>query len=510
MNQWGQESSHCYVAKVCLRLLIDTYTEEFYYAWKEKERNSIREYARDFWAKHVQTQEEQKVDSLLADLLKTFLGSPEESSTQYRVWTLEIEREYENRPSKRSPVSYFGLYALFPVKRSILAMCYFPFYMLLQDWWESAEIHFSEMTDNGQNVLCIAAREGNRKICEALIRRGMNVNQPDRLNGSALATAALAGHLDIVNFLIEKGSDVNQILRAGYQAGDYGSALAAAAYNGHPDIIKILIEKGSDVNQILEAGKFGSALAAAAVLSKNTEIVRYLIQQGANVNQFRQAGDFGSALIAAANNGHLDTVKCLIEQGANINFQDRRFGSALAAAAAGYESIEKVQYLVEQGANVNEILQAGHYGSALAAAANSGFLDTVKYLVEQGANVNQSLQAGDYGSALAAAAAGYGSIEKVQYLVEQGANVNQILQVGHYGSALAAAAHCNLAATNYELAVLEGYRKIEKVQYLVEQGANVNQSLQAGCYGSALAAAAAGYKNKNMVKYLIYLGAKED
>ena len=55
------------------------------------------------------------------------------------------------------------------------------------------------------------------------------------------------------------------------------------------------------------------------------------------------------AIRLAAENGHLEMVKYLVSQGANVNAQndyaDRR--------AAHYGHLETVKYLVSQGANAN-------------------------------------------------------------------------------------------------------------------------------------------------------------
>jgi ankyrin repeat protein len=513
-NHWGLRQAHCYAAKICLRLLMETYKEprtgsvdRLGHGHDDKSRardifdpkHSLQKYSRHHWITHVQTQEEQEADPVLAGLLKTFLGSPGESSLQYREWFLQVSADRLRLST--SVFSYINMDEISPKNSAVFAMCYFSFYALLSDWWRDAEIPLSHTNSEGDNLLTLAAAAGCRPICEALIKRGVQVNLQSRkvgsgvVNqtrgyGSALAAAATGGHTETVNYLVEQGADVNLQL----QTGGYGSALAAAAAIERTETVKYLVEHGADVNLQLQTGGYGSALAAAAAARGHTETVKYLVEQGADVNLQLQNGWYGSALAAAAAaaRGHTEIVKYLVEQGADVNLQLQTggYGSALAVAAARGHT-ETVKYLVEQGADVNLQLQNEGYGSALAVAAAMGHTETVKYLVEQGADVNLQLQNEGYGSAFAGAAA-MGHTETVKYLVEQGADVNLQLQTGWYGSALAAAA-------------AKGHT--ETVKYLIEQGADVNLELQTGRYGSALAAAAyLGWKQ--CAESLIDAGAK--
>jgi len=80
-----------------------------------------------------------------------------------------------------------------------------------------------------------------------------------------------------------------------------------------------------------------------------------------------------------AYNGHLEIVKFLVENGANIHAVD---DCALRwAAESGH--LEVVKYLVENGANIH-----AKDNWALCWAARNGHLKIVKYLVENGADIH--------------------------------------------------------------------------------------------------------------------------
>ncbi|KAJ5523945.1 hypothetical protein N7494_010595, partial [Penicillium frequentans] len=525
-HHWSLRQAHCHAAKVCLRLLNVKYKSPAYHIniegpgdKHEAEVPNMNDVADQFqiyvqyhWMNHVRTyeeqvaKEEQGADPSLAELLKKFLGSPNESSLQYRTWY----RFLDDTPWKRPRSSFLAEVdkrGISPEEVTIYAMCRFSLSILLRDWWDNAEITFRQENMNGQNLLTIAAAAGCKSICETLVKRGLkaNITLSSEEYGRALAAAASRGHLDIARFLVEEGAEPDVVLSSGWygsalaaaasrehfdivqflveeganpdlilSCGDYGSALVAAASRGHLGMARLLVEKGANPSLILSSGYYGSALAAAASRG-HLGMARFLVKKGAEPDVVLSSGWYGSALAAAASQGHFDIVQFLIEEGANpdLILSCGDYGSVLAAAASrGYLGMAWLQ--VEKGANPNFILSSGHYGSALAAAASRGHLGMARFLVKKGAEPDVVLSSGWYGSALAAAAS-QGHFDIVQFLIEEGANPDLILSCGDYGSALAAAASRGM---------------MDIVQFLVEKGAEPNLMLPNGIYGSALAAAA--------------------
>ncbi|KAH6983522.1 hypothetical protein BKA56DRAFT_549075 [Ilyonectria sp. MPI-CAGE-AT-0026] len=403
--------AHCNVAKVCLKLLINTHEslpDESEAETSDSAHNvepqdmfnpahPLQQYLLDHWAIHVRTYDEQmakegqEADLNLKCLLKTFLGSPGESSTQYRHWYRRISRRYWQRPSS-SIATNMVIEDIFPADVTLFAMCRFSFYAVLRDWWDDAEMAVSQVNRQGHNLLTLAVLARCKPICEVLLKQGIQINLllSSEEYGSALdaaVTAADGGSLEMVKFLVDKGAEVNLLLSSGY----FGSALAAAAFEGDIETVKFLVDKGAEVNLLLSTGYCGSALAAA-VSERNIETVKFLVDKGAEVNLLLSSGYFGSALAAAACNGDTETVKFLVDKGAEVNLllSSGDFGSALAAAAAasgGY--IETVKFLVNKGAKVNLRLSTGIYASALDAATSSGELAVVEFLTEIGTRESQ-------------------------------------------------------------------------------------------------------------------------
>lgn len=240
--------------------------------------------------------------------------------------------------------------------------------------------------------------------------------------------------------------------------------------------------------QLIEAPEsFGNPLQAAAY-NRDHETIKLLLEWGADVNA--QGGWYGNALQAAAYGRSEETVKLLLDYGADVNAQGGEYGNALQAAACRRQK-KIVKLLLEHGADISA--QGGVYGNALQAAAYAGHRKIVKHLQEHGADVNA--QGGWYGNALQAAAS-RGSTDIVELLLELGADINA--KGGMFGNALQAA-----AAIPYS-----GLEDVIIIKLLIKHGADVNA--QGGFYGSALKAASKPeFQGKPIIDLLLLHGARE-
>lgn len=90
---------------------------------------------------------------------------------------------------------------------------------------------------------------------------------------------------------------------------------------------------------------FGSWLHIAAA-NGQLRIVEWLIEQGMNVNQMAGVSESGP-LDEAASNGHLETVRCLINHGATLDTSNSVGNPLFGAIHGGHADVAKL--LIESG-----------------------------------------------------------------------------------------------------------------------------------------------------------------
>nr|XP_054775107.1 ankyrin-1-like [Lytechinus pictus] len=216
-----------------------------------------------------------------------------------------------------------------------------------------------------------------------------------------------------------------------------------------------------------------TALQSAAY-NGHLDVVKYLISQSAEVKKGDNSGS--NALHTAAQNGHLDVVKYLIGEGVEVN-TGNNYGLTALQSAAYNGHLDVVKFLTSQRAEVNKGNNDGV--TALHIAAQKGHLDVVKYLIGEGAEVNKGKNDGLTALYIAAQ---IGHLDVVKYLIGEGAEVNK-------GN--------NDGMTALHIAAQKGH--LDVVKYLIGEGVEVNTGNN---YGLTALQSAAYNGHLDVVKFL--------
>lgn len=207
---------------------------------------------------------------------------------------------------------------------------------------------------------------------------------------------------------------------------DGSCSLHGYAKRGCTEIVRHLLDNGCDASQIVA---YKNTLMHSAVSSHKADLVEELLRrkvkvEGRNTYNYRP-------LHWAAQQGDLDIVKLLVEQGGakvnvkgNLNFIIRETKTPLYLAIdEGHADVAR--YLVDHGADLNALNDQSNR-TAAHAAAGQGDGALLRYLLERGASPNgvsrdPESARGDFSAFPLANAA---NAEVVDVLVEFGADVN--------------------------------------------------------------------------------------
>ena len=189
-----------------------------------------------------------------------------------------------------------------------------------------------------------------------------------------------------LKYLVYLGADVNVRL--------YGKSVLSKAIeqNAGIEVQNFLREKGAKewVIPKEEAKKLSQGFWDDEGDLKSNEEIKELLKKGADVNA-KSCYWSETALFGAAYKGEIDAVKCLAQNGADLNAKDEDGLTALMMAAR-WGNLDVVKYLVEHGADVNAKGEDGR--TALMYVASSGCLEVVEYLVVNGADLEAKNKSG--------------------------------------------------------------------------------------------------------------------
>ena len=223
-------------------------------------------------------------------------------------------------------------------------------------------------------LLTMAASKGLTDIIELLLQRGLQVNAIDD-GETPLITAVRAGHCATVAFLLDQGANINgdEVTMpasenhnfSGHgdsESDDSGgegyslprrSPLYCALEVGQGEVAKLLIKRGADTSNIKDGTNSLAQHAAEHGLSDILELLG-----GKDNFHFDKVIDGGDTLLAsAAGRGDVDSLRFLLQNGANVNAKNLSGDTALTAVFQYHLErrlvLETVKLLLSFGADIN-------------------------------------------------------------------------------------------------------------------------------------------------------------
>lgn len=328
--------------------------------------------------------------------------------------------------------------------------------------------------DDEQQILFFTAAFGKIETMKLLEDKEADIKTCDKLNNTLLIIASQYGNLEMVKYLSSKGIDIEARNKDDY------TALMAAVMNDHYETVEYLVKKGAKTYyKIPDYNVFYGALDLASE-NANVSLMELLVANGYPINN----GTMGSAMISAVENNKIESIKYLLNIGADPNVGYNKLTPLEHACLQGNVEIAKI--LVEHGAKVDGLEVKG---KPLYNAAKSGNTDVVEYLIKKGASVNSipKYSDGSGGESALMAASYNGQFEAVKLLIENGADVNYSDENVDKDTAIIWDAG-------------QGSRHI--VEYLVQKGAKIDYQNEKGQTALMRAASQGQLDNvKVLIKY---------
>ena len=183
-----------------------------------------------------------------------------------------------------------------------------------------------------------AAHDGDVSAIQRLVEAGADVNARDGSGRTPAHVAAFASNDDALRALAKAGVDMNALE---YQ--DYDVVTIAAVAND-PEMVQLAMDLGNRAD--LTTSRYeGTALIAAAHLGHH-EVVGRLIKGGApldHINNLEWTALIEAVILGDGGPDHIETVRLLVEAGADQTIPDRSGVTPLAhAEARGYSKMIEI------------------------------------------------------------------------------------------------------------------------------------------------------------------------
>ncbi|KAG2417025.1 hypothetical protein HFD88_008242 [Aspergillus terreus] len=329
----------------------------------ESQEQPLTAWARMYWAMHNPfSRPSEPIDSPVAALLRTTLSVRLREALTSAMDARLIRTKVSNAPQESNDVTTMHLLAhavsvgdekaaLEHVRRTLPSRASHG--KAPDD--ESISVSKGALEDHAWHLRLLwrATWLNMDQLVELLLETGVPPDPEDVVFArcsSPLYVASVCGHTRVVQALIQAKANTRAL-----EGGEVGVMCAAAAAYGHSDTVRALVAAD---RAFLELRQPHTALYMAANWGQ-WRTVETLLDLGAKADTNNTAAGGWTPLISASCSGYIQTVRTLLEHGANPNLCDLEQDPPLRFAALLGESVECVRALLEHGADPNhELLQS--------------------------------------------------------------------------------------------------------------------------------------------------------
>ena len=229
-----------------------------------------------------------------------------------------------------------------------------------------------------------AAFMGLVETCKILLKAGAKIDLKDIMSRNPLLEAVSMNKIEAAVLLIEHGANLEA------KEVKYGkTALHLAAERGFSSMVDTLIIHGADMHseKFKNDAIYSLTPLHLAVINNHIDTVKVLLDRGADTSELCGFRD-KAPLHISCEKGFIEVSELLLKYGANIQIMGQVGvnGATPLHLAAQYGHIDLVKMLVSKGALIDALGKYTCVGTSLHVACEHGHLDIVTYLLDVGYN----------------------------------------------------------------------------------------------------------------------------
>jgi len=185
-------------------------------------------------------------------------------------------------------------------------------------WRLMPHVDVSGVNEKGKTAIMAAAKLGDHCLLEALLDKGLKIQDRSSTGGTALMYAVLGNELNMINYLLPHASNVDA------QSTNGWTALMIGAAKGFDEAVALLVDAGADPDL---ADVYQWSPLMRAIDNSHSSVVNYLLTVGTiDINHTNENGS--SALHIAATMGDISTSRQLLRLNVDVSLRDKNGFSA--------------------------------------------------------------------------------------------------------------------------------------------------------------------------------------